>query len=72
MPPLLGGGKRSKKNKKFHAIVSFHGNTQSKSRLYSILISNHLDFFDDKFQVLGDDGDDIEKFQAFKEKERTS
>ncbi len=48
------------------AIVSFQGNTQSKSRLYSIFISCHLDFFYDKFQVLGDDGDEIEKFQANK------
>ena len=48
------------------AIVSFQGNTQSKSRLYNIFISYHLDFFNDKFQVLGEDGDDIEKFQANK------
>jgi len=48
------------------AIVSFQGNTQSKSRLYSIFISYHLDFFNDKFQVLGDDGDVLEKFQTNK------
>ena len=48
------------------AIVSFKGNTESKSRLYNIFISYHLDFFNDTFQVLGEDGDDIEKFQANK------
>ena len=48
------------------AIVSFHGNTQSKSRLYSIFISQHLDFIADKFQVLGETENEIERFQANK------
>lgn len=48
------------------AIVSFQGNTQSKSRLYSIFISHHLDFIADKFQVLGETENEIERFQANK------
>ena len=48
------------------AIVSFQGNTQSKSRLYSIFISHHLDVIAGKFQVLGETENEIERFQANK------
>ena len=48
------------------AIVSFEGNTQSRSRLYNIFISQHLNFFNNQFQVLGDTEFEIEKFQTNK------
>lgn len=53
-------------NKHPEAILTFRGNTLSKSRLYNIFISQHLHSLNNQFQILGDTEIEIEKFQANK------